>query len=547
VKSAACTVVDLLEQSGVKRFYTVPGESFLELMDEVESRPGLTLISTRHESGAAFMAEADAKVTGRPAVAMATRAVGAANLSIGVHTARQDSTPMLVLLGQVETDHLGKESFQEVDLPTFFGELCVYGATVHRADRAAETVARALRTSEGSRPGPAVVAFPADVLQGPGRPVAPPTQHTAPVASDADVARAFDLLASADRPVMIVGEGAVDAHADLTALAEAFGIGVYAAFRRQDAFPNDHPHYLGHLTLGTPAEILDPLTSADVVLVLGNRLDEITTQAFTLPSPRSRVIQVDRASENLGKIVNPELGIHATPAPFARALTDLARIRRHVGEFSWAAAHSTYLQFSDPAVLARSTAQGIHPADVMARLQHHLPADTIVTNDAGNFSVFGHRYWRFNHPRTQVAPISGAMGYAVPASVAASLAAPDRTVLALVGDGGFLMSGQEIETAYRCGASPIIVIFQNQLYGTIAMHQARSMGRTAGIDIGRVDLEAFARSLGATARSVSNPDDLDAILKELLEGSGPRVLVVHTDPDILTPTANLRDLLGASQ
>ena len=543
--TAAATVIDLLEQSGVTRFYTVPGESFLELMDEVDRRRGLTLISTRHESGAAFMAEADAKVTGRPAVAMATRAVGAANLSIGVHTARQDSTPMLVLLGQVETDHLGKEAFQEVDLPTFFGELCVYGATVHRPDRAAETVARALRASTGSRPGPAVVAFPADVLPGPGRPAAPPTRPTEPVASAADVVRAFDLLTSAQRPVMIVGEGAVDAHAELTAVAETFGLGVYAAFRRQDAFPNDHSHYLGHLTLGTPAEILQPLASADVVMVLGSRLDEVTTQAFTLPSPQSRVIQVDRAGENLGKIVNPELGIHATPAPFALALTELAKSNQYAGEFPWTAEHSAYLRFSDPEALAHSSTHGVHPADVMARLRLHLPADTIVTNDAGNFSVFGHRYWRFNHPRTQVAPISGAMGYAVPASVAACLAAPGRTVLALVGDGGFLMTGQEIETAYRCGASPIIVIFQNHLYGTIAMHQARSIGRTAAIDIGHVDLEAFARSLGATARSVADTNDLDAAIKELLEASGPRVLVVHTDPDILTPTANLSDLLGS--
>lgn len=541
MSTAAETVIDLLEQAGVTRFYTVPGESFLELMDEVQRRPGLTLISTRHESGAAFMAEADAKVTGVPAVAMATRAVGAANLAIGVHTARQDSTPMLVLLGQVETDHLGKEAFQEVDLPTFFGEISLYGATVQRPDRAAEIVANALRASRGPRPGPAVVAFPADVLPGPGRPAAPPACPTDPVAAPADTLRAFELLAAAQRPVMIVGEGVQDAYDELTGLAETFGLGVYAAFRRQDVFPNDHNNYLGHLTLGTPPQILEALAGADLVLVMGSRLDEITTQSFTLPAPGTRVIQVDRAAENLGKIVTPELAVHATPAQFATALTELAADREHSGEFAWAAAHNTYLDFSEPAESGRT---GIDPGDVMARLRHHLPADTIVTNDAGNFSVFGHRYWRFTHPHTQVAPISGAMGYAVPAAVGAALAAPDRTVLALVGDGGFLMSGQEIETAYRCGVSPLIVIFQNGLYGTIAMHQARSMGRTAAVDIGHVDLEAFARSLGATARSVTRRDDIDAALEELLPAAGPRVLVVHTDPDILTPTATLSGLLG---
>ncbi|MDF2826158.1 MAG: thiamine pyrophosphate-binding protein [Mycobacterium sp.] len=544
MSTAAATVVDLLEQAGVTRFYTVPGESFLELMDEVQRRPGLTLISTRHESGAAFMAEADAKVTGRPAVAMATRAVGAANLAIGVHTARQDSTPMLVLLGQVETDHLGKEAFQEVDLPTFFGEISVYGATVQRPDRAAELVAHALRLSQGPRPGPAVVAFPADVLPGEGRPAAPPVRPTDPVASPADTLRAFELLASATRPVMIVGEGVQDSYGELTGLAEAFGLGVYAAFRRQDVFPNDHEHYLGHLTLGTPPHLLEPLVSADLVLVLGSRLDEVTTQAFTLPAPQTRVIQVDRAADNLGKIVTPELAVHAAPAEFARAVTELATAGQHRAEFGWAAAHTGYLAFSEP---KRSDRPGLDPGDVMARLRRRLPADTIVTNDAGNFSVFGHRYWRFNHPRSQVAPISGAMGYAVPAAVGAAMAAPGRTVLALVGDGGFLMSGQEIETAYRCGVSPLIVIFQNGLYGTIAMHQARNMGRTAAVDIGHVDLEAFARSLGATARSVTQgptqDDDIDAALDELLRVSGPRVLVVHTDPDILTPTATLSGLL----
>lgn len=545
--TAATTVIDLLEQAGVTRFYTVPGESFLELMDEVERRPGLRLISTRHESGAAFMAEADAKVTGRPAVAMATRGVGAANLAIGVHTARQDSTPMLVLLGQVETDHLGKEAFQEVDLPTFFEQISVYGATVQRPDRAAELVAQALRASEGSRPGPAIVAFPADVLPGEGRPAAPPTRPTDPVAADADVARAADILATAQRPVMIVGEGAVDAHAELLALAGAFGLGVYAAFRRQDAFPNDDPHYLGHLTLGTPAEVLEPLRSADVVLVLGSRLDEVTTQAFTLPSPQARVIQVDRAGENLGKIVTPELSVHAAPAPFARQLAELAGQRGNPMENVWDGAHQNYLRFSDPTTPTRQATRGVHHAEVIAALQRHLPADTIVTNDAGNFSVFGHRYWRFTHPRSQVAPISGAMGYAVPAAVGAALAAPERTVLALVGDGGFLMSGQEIETARRCGAAPLIVIFQNHLYGTIAMHQARSVGRTAAIDIGHVDLEGFARSLGATARSVSDTGDLDTALTDLIAAAGPRVLVVQTDPDILTPTANLSDLMGGTR
>jgi acetolactate synthase-1/2/3 large subunit len=543
MSTAAATVIDLLERAGVARFYTVPGESFLELMDEVGRRPGLQLISTRHESGAAFMAEADAKVTGRPAVAMATRAVGAANLAIGVHTARQDSTPMIALLGQVETDHLGKEAFQEVDLPRFYDEITVFGATVHRPDRAAEIVARALLRSTGPRPGPALVAFPADVLAGQGVRADVPAPSAGPAAADSDVGRAFDLLAAAERPVMIVGEGAQDAHQELTELAETFGLGVYAAFRRQDTFPNDHRHYLGHLALGTSEEITGPLRGADVVLVLGSRLDEVTTQTYTLPAAGSAVVQVDAAAENLGTVVTPRLGVHASPVLFARALTRLAAHRGHRSRFPWERARAGYERFSTPEAMP-ADGDGLHPTTIMATLRAHLPSNTIVTNDAGNFSVFGHRYWRFNHPRTQVGPISGAMGYAVPASVAASLAAPTRTVLGLVGDGGFLMSGQELETASRCGAEPLIVVFQNRLYGTIAMHQARSMGRTAAVDIGPADLGAFARSLGATARTVGEPGELDDAVRELLAARGPRVLVARTASDVLTPSATLSGLLG---
>lgn len=545
MSTAAATVIDLLERAGVTRFYTVPGESFLELMDEVGRRPGLALISTRHESGAAFMAEADAKVTGRPAVAMATRAVGAANLAIGVHTARQDSTPLIALLGQVETDHLGKEAFQEVDLPRFYDEITVFGATVHRPDRAAEVVSRALLRSTGPRPGPAVVAFPADVLAGEGVPAAPPAPLSRPAATGADVERAFDLIAAAERPVMIVGEGAQDAHQELTALAEAFGLGGYAAFRRQDTFPNDHRHYLGHLALGTSADITGPLRDADVVLVLGSRLDEVTTQAYTLPGAGSTVVQVDAAAENLGAVVTPHLAVHASPARFAQALTRLAAERGHRRAFPWEQARAAYERFSTPdPEPVPFDGDGLHPTAVVAALRAHLPADTIVANDAGNFSVFGHRYWRFTRPRTQVGPISGAMGYAVPASVAASLAAPTRTVLGLAGDGGFLMTGQELETAARCGAEPLVVVFQNGLYGTIAMHQARATGRPAAVDISPADLGAFARSLGATARTVDAPDALDDAIRELLTVPGPRVLVARTSSDVLTPSATLSGLLG---
>jgi len=539
--TAAKAVVDLLAGAGVRRFYTVPGESFLELLDEVERRPDLRLISTRHESGAAFMAEADGKLTGRPAVAMATRGVGAANLAIGVHTARQDSTPMLVLLGQVETDHLGKEAFQEVDLGRFYDEITVSATTVHRSDRAAEMVGRALARATTGRPGPAAVAFPADVLAGPCDPVRPPVAVAPnPRASAEEVASVARALASARRPVAIVGGGAADLHDPLRALVEAYGIGVYTAFRRQDVFPNEHPNYLGHLALGTPEPLLAALDEADVVLVLGSRLSEITTQAYTRPRPGARVIQVGLDTASLGSVVPVERAVVATVASFVADL--LAHETPARSSAVWAEAHARYLRFSEPG--DERSAAGVHPAQVIAAMRRHVPADAVITNDAGNFSVFGHRYWRFGHPRTQVGPTSGAMGYAVPAAIGAGLAAPDRRVVALAGDGGFLMTGQELETAARYGVPLLTVIFQNGMHGTIAMHQARATGRLAGVDIGPVDLAGFARSLGADADTVTDAADLDDAFAAAAGLEGLRVLVVRTDPDVLTPSARLSELTG---
>lgn len=544
--TAAAAVVDLLADAGVRRFYTVPGESFLELLDEVSARPELELISTRHESGAAFMAEAEAKLTGRPAVAMATRGVGAANLAIGVHTAYQDSTPMLVLLGQVETEHLGKEAFQELDLPQFFAQMSTFGATVQRPDRAVEIVSRALQAATSGRPGPAVVAFPADVLGGPG--VAYPQrtpEPSRPRPGAADLDAAISILTAAQRPVVILGEGVQDGHDVLTHLVERCGLGVYSAFRRQDTFPNSHPNYLGHLTLGAAPEVLTSLLDADAVLVLGNRLDEVTTQSYTAIEPTTRIVQVDAQPDTLGTVVPLALGVVADPLSFAAALVErLPAVPTPSAD--WASAHARYLEFSDPETPHEPATGGVHPTDVMAALRRSFGTDTIITNDAGNFSVFGHRYWRFEHPRTQLAPISGAMGYAVPSAVGASLAARNRSVLALVGDGGFLMSGQELETAARYGVEPFVVVFQNLMYATIAMHQARSMHRTGGIDIGDVDLAGFARSLGAAADTVTDGADLDTAISDLQQQTGrPRVLVVRTDADILTPTVRMSGLMGA--
>jgi acetolactate synthase-1/2/3 large subunit len=488
------------------------------------------------------MAEADAKLTGTPAVAMATRGVGASNLAIGVHTARQDSTPMVVLLGQVETPFLGREAFQEVDLAAFYAPIAKWTATVHRADRLAEFVERGLRIATSGRPGPVMLALPADLL-GEDAPIPPEMGMTSvpgPTPAAEGVRSLARRLSEARRPVAIAGEGASRAREELLAFAEAFAVGVYSAFRRQDVFPNEHPLYLGHLTLATPPETLRALDEADLVLVVGSRLDEVTTQSYTLPRPDQAVIQINADPGEVGA-VEVELGLVADARAALSAL--LAQAPSPGPARDWSAANRAYLDSSSiPAV---RTTNGIDPSRVIAALREVLPEDTLLTNDAGNFATFLHRYWRYNHPRTQLAPANGAMGYGVPAAVAAKLAAPERRVVALAGDGGFLMTGQELETAVRYGASILVVVFRNGMHGTIAMHQARELGRTAGTEIGDVDLASFARSLGAEGYTVRDAGELEPALEGALASDAVALVDVVTDPDIISPSARLSELAGA--
>jgi acetolactate synthase-1/2/3 large subunit len=543
-KAAGYVAAEVMARAGVRHLYTVPGESFLEILDAAEEHPDLSLVSTRHESGAAFMAEAEGKLTGRPAVAMATRGVGASNLAIGVHTARQDSTPMLVLLGQVETDYLGREAFQEVDLSAFYAPITKWSTTVHRPNRLAEFVARGLRIATSGRPGPVMLALPADVL---GEVVQDdPEAHVPPPPRSAlapeDVRKVAGRLAAARRPVVIAGGGAQSARGSLISFSEAWGVGVYAAFRRQDVFPNEHPNYLGHLTLGTPQETLKTLEGADLVLVVGCRLSEVTTQSYSLPRGDQAVIQIDIDPNEVGATVPTGIGLVSDAGAALAALTGLAPSSSPARD--WAEGHRAYLDSSTiPPDRGR---EGIDPARVVRAMREALPENALLTNDAGNFSVFIHRYWRYNHPATQLASTNGAMGYGVPAAVAAKLAAPERTVVACCGDGGFLMTGQEVETAVRYGAAITVVVFRNGMHGTIAMHQKRALGRTAGIEIGEVNLAGYARSLGAEGHTVRDPDGLAPAMEAALASDTVTLLDVVTDPDIISPSTTLSEIVSES-
>ncbi len=543
-RGAGYVAAEVMARAGVRRLYTVPGESFLEILDAAEEHPDLSLISTRHESGAAFMAEAEGKLTGRPAVAMATRGVGASNLAIGVHTARQDSTPMLLLLGQVETEFLGREAFQEVDLCAFYAPITKWSATVHRADRLAEFVARGLRIATSGRPGPVMLALPADVL-GEAVQDAPEAYVLSPLRSSPapeDVRAVAGRLDAARRPVVIAGGGAQSAREPLISFAEAWGVGVYAAFRRQDVFPNEHPNYLGHLTLGTPQETLKPLEEADLVLVAGCRLSEVTTQSYSLPCGDQAVIQIDIDPSEVGATVPAEIGLVSDAGTALAALAEQAPLSPPAR--NWAEGHRAYLDSST--IPPDRGTEGIDPARIVGAMREALPEDALLTNDAGNFSVFIHRYWRYNHPATQLASTNGAMGYGVPAAVAAKLAAPDRIVVACCGDGGFLMTGQEVETAVRYGAAITVVVFRNGMHGTIAMHQKRALGRTAGVEIGEVDLAGYARSLGAEGHTVRDPDGLASAMEAALASDTVTLLDVVTDPDIISPSTTLSQIVSES-
>jgi acetolactate synthase-1/2/3 large subunit len=542
-------VAELMVKGGVRRMYTVPGESFLEILDGVDRHPDLRLISTRHEGGAAFMAEADAKVSGHPAVVAATRGVGAANLAIGIHTAYQDSTPMIVCLGQVETSFMYREAFQEVDLPAFLSPISKHAVTVHRTDRIPELFADALRIATSGRPGPVVLAFPADVLGhsversaldlGLSRIAPPVATPVADLTTMQTVARRLD---GARQPVIIAGAGARAARAELQAVAERFSAGVYSAFRRQDVFDNAHPLYLGPIGLGAHPRHLAALRDADLVLVVGSRLNEITTARYTLPSSTSAVIHIDIDEAVIGAVTPVEVGVVSDARAALRLLVDVASAGPGPDR-DWTAAREAYLMTNRVGPSRARPQTGCDPAVVMAMLARACPLDTLVANDAGNFSAFLHRHWVYTSPGSCVGAANGAMGYGVPAAIGAKLARPERPVVGVVGDGGFLMTGFEMETAVRYELDVTVVVLRNGLHGTIAMHQARDIGRLAGTDIGPVDFVPVAKGLGAWATAVDTEADLAEAFGAAVRHPGPAVVEVRTDPDLIAPDETLNHLM----
>ncbi len=538
-RSVARLVADTLHANGVKFAFTVPGESFLALLESFADA-GIRVITTRHESGAAFMAEAYGQLTGRPAACLATRAVGASNLAIGIHTARADSTPMFALVGQVERRHIGREAFQEVDLTATIGGLAIWAGEITTPESAAAVLGDATRHALTGRPGPVLISCPEDLLDVDApvgasvAPVRPPVSRPDPSA----VRAVIQLLATAERPVIIAGAGVLRARCsrELVRFAELLEVPVVASWRRGDVFPNDHPLYLGMSGYYASPAALDRLATADALLVLGCRLNEPTSLTYTVPGPNTRWAHVDLEP----RVPAPnrpaaDLAIESDAAVFLRAA--ISRLERGVIDAQLVGRREAATSVARQAYEAGTVVDGadwdgpgVHPGRIVATLRALLPDEAIITTDAGNFGGWLARGFRFRRPATFLGPTSGAMGYALPAAIAAAIVHRDRPVVAVAGDGGFAMTMNELETAARERVRPIALVFDNERFGTIRMHQdQRRSGRTPGTDLGPIDFALAARAFGAHGVRVDSTDAFEPAFRDALAADRPTVIHLPLD------------------
>jgi acetolactate synthase I/II/III large subunit len=538
-------LADQLAVHGTDVVFCVPGESYLELLDGLYES-SIRLITCRHEASAANMAEAFGKLTGRPGVCMVTRGPGATQAAVGVHTAFQDSTPLILLVGQVASSQEEREAFQEVDYRRMFGPLSKWVAQIDRVDRIPELMARAYTTACAGRPGPVVLALPEDVLEASSDVEdAPPFHVIQPSPAREDIERLAELLASAERPFAIVGGGGWTRRAadDLRPFLEGSSLPTGAAFRRQDALDNDSPVYAGDVGIGINPALAARVRGADVLLVVGPRLGEMTTSGYTLldvPRPKQTLVHVHPGAEELGRVYQADLPILSGMEQFAAAVRDL-RIEPRWAEWC-SSARDDYEAWQRPSPMPGS----VDLAVCLAQLQQRVP-DAIVTNGAGNHTVWVHRFWRFHDFPSQLAPTSGAMGYGVPAAIAAKAVRPERTVVCFSGDGDFLMSGQELATAVQYKLPIVILVVDNGMYGTIRMHQERHFpGRVVGTNLVNPDFAAYARAFGAHGETVVATDEFPAALERSLAAGVPAVITLRIDPDALTPRTTLRALRAGS-
>ncbi|WP_428929354.1 thiamine pyrophosphate-binding protein [Marinibacterium sp. SX1] len=541
VRHGGALLIDCLVAQGVERVFSIPGESFLAALDGLYDN-NIDVVTARQEGGAAIMAEAAGKLTGRPGVAFVTRGPGATNASAGVHVAFQDSTPMVLFVGQVASDQRDREAFQEVDYRAMFGPLAKWVAEIDRADRIPEYVSHAFHVAQSGRPGPVVLALPEDMLSGPAIGQAVPAA-TLPSgeAAERDIAAVIDRLAAAERPLVIAGGASWSAEA-ATALgefAETMGLPVGASFRCQDFLDNRHPNYVGDVGIGINPALAQRVRDADVILALGTRLGEMTTSGYTLLTPpvtRQALIHIHADPSEIGRVYRPELAVVGQPGPVVRQLAAAAR-QRDGG--TWVTeARASYEAWQQP----EETPGALKMEQVIAHLNAALPDDAILTNGAGNYSAWLHRYYRYRGWRTQLAPTSGSMGYGLPAAVSAKLHHPEREVICLAGDGCFQMVMQEFGVACERGANVIVLVCDNGMYGTIRMHQQRNYpGRPSGTALANPDFAALARSYGGFGATVTATGDFAGALEEARASKLPSILHLRLDPAALSPKLRLEN------
>ena len=544
MRTGGQVLVDQLGVHGVELAFGVPGESYLAVLDALHDS-SIRFIACRHEVGAANMADAYGKLTGRPGICLVTRGPGATHAAGGIHTAFQDSTPLILLIGQVGREMMEREAFQEIDYRQMFGPMAKWVAQIESADRIPEPVSRAFHVATAGRPGPVVLALPEDMLVDESSapdalPFTPTRVHPAP----ADLERVRELLAGANQPLVLVGGApwSSEAHAALTAWCVAGALPVASGWRCQDYVDNTATVYVGHLGVGPDPRLAQRVRDADVLLVIGDRLSEITTSGYTLlqvPNPSQTLVHVSADPDELGHVYAPALAIVASPDTFALALAGLQPLEPARFQPGTQAARVEYLDN-----LRHAPAPGaLDLGEVMATLRDSLPADAILASGAGNFTVWAHRFYEFRRYRTQLAPTSGAMGYGVPAAVAAKIAFPERTVVAMAGDGDFLMTGQELATAVQHDAAVVILVVNNGMFGTIRMHQERHYpGRVSGTDLVNPDFAALARAFGAHGAIVERTEDFAAALEEALGCGRPALLELCVDPEALTPRQTLTEI-----
>jgi acetolactate synthase-1/2/3 large subunit len=557
-RTAARILVDQLQIHGVNHVFCVPGESYLAVLDALYDARGIRLIVNRHESGSTFMADAYAKLTGQPGVAFVTRGPGATNASIGVHTAYQDSTPMVLFVGQVGNDFVEREAFQEIDYRRMFGQMAKWVAQIDLPARIPEFVAHAFQVATSGRPGPVVLALPEDLLEQTAE-VDDGACHQ-PVQSaptDTQIAGVRRLLGQARSPLVLLGgSGWTEAACEnLRRFVEANQLPVACAFRYQDLFDNRHPNYIGDVGIAINPKLAQRVRDADLILAIGPRLGEMTTGGYSLlaaPRPRQNLVHVHQGIEELGRVYQAQLMIASGMPQFASRMAMMVPVESPTWAAATAQARAEYEAWQAQAPVYGSTKPRLDLWQVVQMLQASLPADTIIANGAGNFATWAHRYWRYSGLRTQLAPTAGSMGYGVPAGIAAKLVAPERTVVVFAGDGDFLMTGQELATAAMYQAGVLILIFNNGMYGTIRMHQERHHpARVIGTELVNPRFDLLAQSYGGFGAVVESSAQFGPALDDALAFTRtrklPAVIELRTDPEVISPATTLAAIRATAQ